>query len=60
MEVFVAEEFHGHGGDFAEFNGGVAVVVEGFFAGGEGVEGVAGFVEHGFDVVLLADGVHER
>jgi len=59
VEVFVAEEFHGHGGDFAEFNGGVAVVVEGFFAGGEGVEGVAGFVEHGFDVVLLADGVHE-
>ena len=60
FKVFVAEEFHAHGGDLAKFCGGVAVGHEVFLARGQGVEGVAGFVEDGFDVALDTDCVHEN
>ena len=57
---FIAEQFHAHGGDFTEFNRGAAVGVEVFAARGQGVKGVSGFVQDGFDVALNADGVHEN
>ena len=60
FDEFVAEQFHAHGGDFAEFNRRAAVGVEVLAARGQGVKGVAGFVQDGFDVALNADGVHEN
>ena len=59
LEVLVAEEFHCHRGDFAELNRSATVGVEVFALRGERVEGVAGFVDHGLDVALNPDGVHE-
>ncbi len=59
VEVIGAQQFHGHAGDFAEFQGGVSEKEEGLIAGGEGVEGVAGLVEEHFDISLQSGGVHE-
>ena len=57
--MIATEQFHGHAGDFAEFHGGAAEEDQGFIAGGEGVEGMAAFVQECFDIALEAGGVHE-
>src|SRR5437868_226836 len=59
LEKFVSEKFHAHRSDFAEFNGGTAIMVEVFVPSGQSMEGVSRFVQDGFHVALNSDGVHE-
>jgi hypothetical protein len=60
LEKFVAEQFHAHRGDFAEFNRRAAIGIQILVARRLRVERVAGLVQHGFHVALHADGVHEN
>jgi hypothetical protein len=59
IEMIVGEELHGHRRDFAEFDGRMAIEEQGVVACGEGVEGVAAFVQQREDVAVGAGGVHK-
>ncbi len=46
------QQFHAHRGDLAKLDRRAAVGVQRQLARGEGVEGVAGLVQHGLDIAM--------
>ena len=60
IDEFVAQQFHAHRSDFAEFDRSVTIGIDIFITRGQGVKSVAGFVQNGFDIALHADRIHEN